>query len=542
MNESTSLIKNSPSKENHHEAISSKYTASGDDELSHKLENRVLATKHSKLPLLVLGSSIFFAAAVCVASFFPNADIGHTREIVGTREQDESTVSPIFSQAAGTKFEVDHGSSDVTFYEMGSKEGFCCCYSDVVGPSTCSASDQDSCLCESDGRNGVFFAPPKKEGTDYGACGGGDSFWWSSKKDCTPSATPSPGNYLRVEKVISDTAAAAAKSAFKKDVAGIQGCTYANCLCTLCCENYMCEYTNDEFGGTGPKVHVCVSPDGRKLKSNDTDTDTDKGGEVGIMCGCFSSQAMVDVMERGMVPIHEVKVGDYIKSRKDGTYSRVFGFHRNNSVKTFFHRIHMANASFLEVTPRHMVFLNGKQAPIPASQVKVGDFLQQLDSMGAERNLQVTKIDSILRQGFYAPITEDGTLVVNGIVASSFSVHPKRGDSVTFDNMGLIHWHGLSHMAVSPIRFICKSMWSEFCTSEQFHDEEGLHKYIIFLKQLRGLPDWQQAFVLPAVLSIGLLFNAAEYVYDIIADGNPKLADGIEASILYISPPQAASK
>ena len=53
--------------------------------------------------------------------------------------------------------------------------------------------------------------------------------------------------------------------------------------------------------------------------------------------GCFSSQTMVDAMERGTVPIHQVKVGDFIKSRNDGAYSKVFGFHKNESAEAFFH-------------------------------------------------------------------------------------------------------------------------------------------------------------------------------------------------------------
>ena len=74
-----------------------------------------------------------------------------------------------------------------------------------------------------------------------------------------------------------------------------------------------------------------------------------------------------------------------------------------------------------------MVFLNGEQHPIPASKIKVGDELQQPDSIGIK--LKVTKkIESIIRKGFYNPITEDGTLVVDGIVASNFSVHPDGGD------------------------------------------------------------------------------------------------------------------
>ena len=250
--------------------------------------------------------------------------------------------------------------------------------------------------------------------------------------------------------------------------------------------------------------------------------------------GCFSSKTRVEVMGKGVVPIHTVNVGDSIKSRKDGTYSKVFGFHRNDSAETLFRRIYTGNNSVLEVTPTHMVFLNGMQYPIPASQVKVGDELQQLDDpKEIEQQKTVTKIDLVQHKGFYSPITEHGTVVVDGIVASNFSLRPdnKKDDSATFDKMGLIHWHGLSQVAVSPVRFICKAMWSELCMDASFHDEEGLHKYFVLLKKLRGMAEWQQNIALSAVLGIGLLFRFAEYLYDSMVGSSVKnLVDGGEAS------------
>ena len=96
------------------------------------------------------------------------------------------------------------------------------------------------------------------------------------------------------------------------------------------------------------------------------------------------------------------------------------------------------------------MFLDGKQYPIPASEVKVGDELKHLGSTMKMMKLKVTKIDYVHRRGFFSPITEDGTLVVDGIVASSFSVHPEKSDLASFDKMGLFHWHSLSQVTVSP--------------------------------------------------------------------------------------------
>ena len=73
--------------------------------------------------------------------------------------------------------------------------------------------------------------------------------------------------------------------------------------------------------------------------------------------------------------------------------------------------------------------------------------------------------------------------------------------------MGLIHWYVLPHIAVSPLYIICKATLSSgFCTSESLHNEGGLHKYIVVLKYLCSLANWEQTFVLLAVLTVGIFF------------------------------------
>lgn len=68
----------------------------------------------------------------------------------------------------------------------------------------------------------------------------------------------------------------------------------------------------------------------------------------------------------------------------------------------------------LEVTPVHLVYLHGRSDPVAAGTIKVGDSL--VDLHGAPQ--QVTKIRVATRRGFYGPLTEDGTIVVNNMVAS----------------------------------------------------------------------------------------------------------------------------
>merc|ERR1712076_216758 len=71
----------------------------------------------------------------------------------------------------------------------------------------------------------------------------------------------------------------------------------------------------------------------------------------------------------------------------------------------------------LEITKSHMMFIHGKKNPMPASSVKVGDLMQMANGSSST----VTKISSVTREGIWNPITTDGTIVVDGIVTSTYN-------------------------------------------------------------------------------------------------------------------------
>ena len=54
-----------------------------------------------------------------------------------------------------------------------------------------------------------------------------------------------------------------------------------------------------------------------------------------------------------------------------------------------------AESSPLEVTPRHVVYLNREHYPIPVGQVNVDNNLQEIDVMGALNKQTVTMIEHI---------------------------------------------------------------------------------------------------------------------------------------------------
>lgn len=69
----------------------------------------------------------------------------------------------------------------------------------------------------------------------------------------------------------------------------------------------------------------------------------------------------------------------------------------------------------LEMSPDHVIVVDSKSDhPIRAATVQVGDVLN------GETKMEVTKIGTVPRKGVYAPPTPSGTIVVNGVVSSSY--------------------------------------------------------------------------------------------------------------------------
>jgi len=89
-----------------------------------------------------------------------------------------------------------------------------------------------------------------------------------------------------------------------------------------------------------------------------------------------------------------------------------------------------------------------------SSKLVIGDKLVKHDRTLAE----ITQIVTIKAEGFYAPLTANGTLVVNGFLASCYAEHPNH------DNM---------HLMMKPL-ILYKTLYP----TKTFESPSGsLHKY-----------------------------------------------------------------
>jgi hypothetical protein len=160
---------------------------------------------------------------------------------------------------------------------------------------------------------------------------------------------------------------------------------------------------------------------------------------------CFSRFNDVEVQGQGMISMDAIKVGDYVRTGTD--FSRVFSLaHLDHDVEADFLQIYADGLQKpLEITGMHMLFSSGKA--VRADEVSVGDMLG--DS-------KVSEIKSVKRMGVYAPVTESGDIVVNGIRASSYFAFL---DQVPFNQ------HVMSHFFFAPHRMMC-SFDFKLCENE----------------------------------------------------------------------------
>uniref|UniRef100_A0A8C6WKV8 Desert hedgehog signaling molecule n=1 Tax=Neogobius melanostomus TaxID=47308 RepID=A0A8C6WKV8_9GOBI len=120
--------------------------------------------------------------------------------------------------------------------------------------------------------------------------------------------------------------------------------------------------------------------------------------------------------------------------------------HQNSLSWTTFISVETKDGHRLDLTPHHLLF-TAPHSGVPyteyqaqfSSRVKVGDYVL-IHKLGGQvtpsRIISVSLKESL---GVYAPLTDDGTLFVNGILASSYA---------------LVEDHKLAHWAFGPIRAI----------------------------------------------------------------------------------------
>ena len=176
---------------------------------------------------------------------------------------------------------------------------------------------------------------------------------------------------------------------------------------------------------------------------------------------CFSGTSLVDVVGKGHIQMKELRVGDNVYFGRDRKYYEpvyTFGHYNPDEVAEFLQiaTTTAAHDKSLEISPNHMIFVNGG-GHSPASAIRVGDYI--LNDSGDL--VPVTAITVVKRKGVFAPFTPSGTIVVNGIKASTYVTLFQHNNKLTVLLGGVLHtttgltYQWLAHAFLLPYRIKC---------------------------------------------------------------------------------------
>ena len=127
-----------------------------------------------------------------------------------------------------------------------------------------------------------------------------------------------------------------------------------------------------------------------------------------------------------------------------------------------FHTLVTASGHQISLTPLHLIPIVDQHDDlvyVAAKDVQVGDVLRVMSREGEMINSVVEGVKVEMKQGFYAPMTEAGTLLVNGVLSSCYAN---------------VRSHALAHWAMGVLRMydaMVRSLWS----SESVDMVDGLH-------------------------------------------------------------------
>jgi len=204
------------------------------------------------------------------------------------------------------------------------------------------------------------------------------------------------------------------------------------------------------------------------------DYDEEAGDSPFDESACFSETTTVKVLHHGNVPMKDLRVGDYVLTANTMyPYQRVYAMaHLEPEQWLDYYQIHSTTAydnKPLQVSEGHLLYVRNKAGPVRADSIRVGD-----DLLASSSFVTVTGIERIRAKGLYAPLTTDGNIIVDGIVASSYSdISAKSNEFIEVGGiiLPITQADGI-HLALSPLRVVCTF---SFCKE---HNENGMNHYV----------------------------------------------------------------
>jgi len=196
---------------------------------------------------------------------------------------------------------------------------------------------------------------------------------------------------------------------------------------------------------------------------------------------CFPSSATVQKLvgqDTIATRMDEVHVGDRVLTAAG--FSKVFAFlDHTSAVEVEYLRFGTESGRELLLTKEHSVYVHADRQPVLAMEVRRGDLLWVARShpsgaVGiATAPLEPSRVVAVTAErakGAHAPITEEGSLLVDGVLASSYA----GVQSLRWGETTLMTGHRVNMLVHAPLRFVCEIAPS--ACGPAWHDAElGRH-------------------------------------------------------------------
>lgn len=221
------------------------------------------------------------------------------------------------------------------------------------------------------------------------------------------------------------------------------------------------------------------------LTSTDHSVAVEKGG-------CFPGWARVTVAGRGQRPLFSLLPGDKVLALS-GTGQVIFTpvilfLHQEAGSWGTFISLETEDGHRLALTPHHLLF-TAPHRRVPctnyqahfSNKAKVGDYVLIHKMGGHVAPSKIISVSVVQSMGVYAPLTEEGTLFVNDILASSYA---------------LVENHRLAHWAFGPMRTfftLNQLLWRETSITYNTTDTKTVNTEALQIKTFRGKQTPQNA-------------------------------------------------
>ena len=163
-------------------------------------------------------------------------------------------------------------------------------------------------------------------------------------------------------------------------------------------------------------------------------------------------------------------------------YSEVIMFaHRDPGVdQVNYLRIALEDASSIVLSSNHLIMSGERMKATMARNIKVDHVLFTINEEEVISSRKVVAVEEIIDSGVFCPITKEGNVVVNNILASCYA---SVNDQAFFHGLFKVSAQNMAHLGLLPMRVLHKFRlkW----VSQSAGKNEFVHPYIRWLCKLK---------------------------------------------------------